>query len=173
MHPQGARTALGALPGLVILLLTLLLLVGKGFFPNCTIPMRIHLCKLPSGHVHCIEKERKRIFKYFLWLNKTFLLNSSSRISNANRMQAALSHFSSPLWGFTIWNVFELQLPIVHEVCLFLFPSSPLSLLIPVSKFNSESALACSWGCWSPPEQYVHWKCLKHNAVHFPLKTGV
>lgn len=125
MHPQGARTALGALPGLVILLLLLLvLLVGKGFFPNCTIPMRIHLCKLPSGHVHCIEKERKRIFKYFLWLNKTFLLNSSSRISNANRMQAALSHFSSPLWGFTIWNVFELQLPIVHEVCLFLFPSS-------------------------------------------------
>lgn len=100
------------------------LLVGKGFFPNCTIPMRIHLCKLPSGHVHCIEKERKKIFKYFLWLNKTFLLNSSSRISNANRMQAALFHFSSPLWGFTIWNVFELQLPIVHEVCLSLFLSS-------------------------------------------------
>lgn len=57
-EPQNAPTggALGALPGLVFLLLA-----GKSFFPNCTIPMRIHLCKLPSGHVHCIEREKENI----------------------------------------------------------------------------------------------------------------
>lgn len=66
-----------------------------------------------------------KILKYFYDLIKHFLLNSSSErtpfISNANCMQPvqlfvwiAIARGLRP--GLRIWNIFELQLPIVHEV---------------------------------------------------------
>jgi len=57
---------------------------------NCTIAMRIYLCKL-----HIFPQTMSKILKYFYDLIKHFLLNSSSQrmgISNANRMQQLQSN---------------------------------------------------------------------------------